>query len=153
MAEIHFATASGRIRLPVAELGARPGTDPADPAASPDPPSGEFTSRPSGPEFTLLDAVRHVGLPLGQSCRGEGVCRSCAVDIEAGGEHLGALTSLERRFGFHDTRRLACQACLPAPAGNHIVLVTHRAWGRPPAADPAADPAAPANATGATLEP
>lgn len=140
MAEIHFATASGRIRLPVAELSARPGAD-------------ESTARPFGPQFTLLDAVRHAGLPLGQSCRGEGVCRSCAVDIEAGGEHLGAVTPLERRFGFHDTRRLACQACLPAPDGAQIVLVTHRAWGRPPAADPPADPAAPACATGATLEP
>lgn len=147
MAEIHFATASGRIRLPVAELGARPGSDPepsaSDPSPGPDSPA----------ELTLLDAVRHAGLPLGQSCRGEGVCRSCAVDIEAGGEHLGALTSLERRFGFDDTRRLACQARLPAPAGNLHVLVAHRAWGRPPVAEPAADPAAPANATGATLEP
>jgi len=133
MAEIHFVTASGRIRLPVAELNARPpGSEPA-----------------SADELSVLDAVRHAGLPLGQSCRGEGVCRSCAVDIEAGGEHLGALTPLERRFGFHDTRRLACQARLPAPGRNDVVLVAHPAWGRPPAADPAAPPCA----TGATLEP
>lgn len=128
MAEIHFATASGRIRLPVAELTAKLPADQAD--------------------VTLLDAVRHVGLPLGQSCRGEGVCRSCAVDIDAGAGHLGPESPLERRFGFHDTRRLACQAHLPRAAGS-IVLVSHRAWGRPPAADPAA----PARATDATLEP
>lgn len=112
MAELHFATARGRLRLPVADL-----TD----------------------ESTLLDAVRHVGLPLGQSCRGEGVCRSCAVDIESGGQHLGPETPLEQRFGFHGTRRLACQARLPAATdAEAVVLVAHRAWGRPPANDPAA---------------
>ena len=122
MAEVHFATASGRIRLSVAQLAE---------------------------ESTLLDAVRHVGLPLGQSCRGEGVCRSCAVDILAGGEHLGPISPLERRFAFHDTHRLACQARLPAPAADLTVLVAHRAWGRPPTSDPAA----PTSATDATLGP
>lgn len=132
MAEIVFATAAGRIALPVAEL--------------------------HDGDASLLDAVRHAGLPLGQSCRGEGVCRSCAVDILAGADHLGPLSSLERRFAaraadpeaaFHATRRLACQAVLPSADVAVSVVVAHPAWGRPPAADPPAS----APETDATLEP
>lgn len=128
MAEIHLATARGPIRLPIAALTAC--RDEPGPA-------------------TVLDAVRAAGLPLGQSCRGAGVCRSCAVDIVSGASHLGPETPLELRFGFTGERRLACQAQLPDPATDHVVCVAHRAWGRPPAADPAA----PGSGTSATLEP
>lgn len=128
MAEIVFATAARRIVVPVAEI---PGPDGHD----------------------LLAAVRQAGLPLGQSCRGEGVCRSCAVDIVAGAERLGPLTPLERRFEFHAERRLACQAGLPSAHTDVSVVVTHPAWGRPPPAEPASDPAALAAAADVTLEP
>jgi ferredoxin len=124
MAEVHFLTARGRIALAIAELAV-------------------------GDEASLLDAVRHAGLPLGQSCRGEGVCRSCAVDVEDGVDHLGPPSPLERRFKFGDTRRLACQARLPTAAEPAIVVVAHSAWGRPPAVDPAVPTCGP----GATLEP
>ncbi len=100
-----FETRSARITLPLAEL------------AAPD-------------AATLLDAVRHVGLPLGQSCRGEGVCRSCSVEILAGSDTLTAPSPLERRFGFVDERRLACQARLPAASAASRVVVGHPAWGR-----------------------
>lgn len=117
MAEIVFETRSARLTLPLAEL------------AAPE-------------QATLLDAVRHVGLPLGQSCRGEGVCRSCAVEILAGRDCLTAPSPLERRFGFIDERRLACQVRLTDTALR--VVVGHPAWGRPTAAQaespgPAAD--------------
>jgi len=111
VAEIVFETRSARITLPLAELSA--------PDAA-----------------TLLDAVRHVGLPLGQSCRGEGVCRSCALEILAGDELLPAPAPLERRFGFVDARRLACQVRLPAADTALRVVVGHPAWGRPAAASP-----------------
>lgn len=130
MAEIVFRTRRGALRLPVAEL------------CAPD-------------EATLLDAVRHVGLPLGQSCRGEGVCRSCAVDVLAGDDQLGPPSPLERRFGHAGARRLACQARLPAPTAASCVVVGHPSWGRPPQppqgdGEPAGSPGP---ATGATVDP
>ncbi|MBL9106916.1 MAG: 2Fe-2S iron-sulfur cluster binding domain-containing protein [Myxococcales bacterium] len=128
MAEIVFATAARRIVVPAAEIHDPEGT-------------------------SLLAAVRHAGLPLGQSCRGEGVCRSCAVDIVAGADRLGPLTPLERRFKFSGERRLACQAGLPSAHTDVSVVVTHPAWGRPPPAEPAPDPAALAAAADVTLEP
>ena len=138
MAEIVFETRRGPIRLPVAELCA--------PA-----------------EATLLDAIRHVGLPLGQSCRGEGVCRSCAVDVPVGDEQLGPRTAIELR----ERRgapvappgvRLACQARLPAPGAGSRVVVGHLAWGRlpGPSSEPGAvTPAAgsPGPAPGASVDP
>lgn len=116
MAEIVFETRRGPITLPVAELCA--------PA-----------------EATLLDAVRHAGLPLGQSCRGEGVCRSCAVDLLAGDELLGPRTAIELRArrgvpAAPPGVRLACQARLPAAGAVARVVVGHPAWGRLPAPPP-----------------
>ena len=109
MAEIVFETRSARLTLPLAEL----------------------TAIHVGPlAATLLDAVRHVGLPLGQSCRGEGVCRSCAVEILAGSDGLTAPSPLERRFGFVDDRRLACQIPLPAADAALRVVIGHPSWGR-----------------------
>lgn len=81
---------------------------------------------------TLLDAVRTAGLPLGQSCRGVGVCRSCTIHIERGADALPPLTPLEARFGFAPDRRLACQIEL-SPA-LVLLRVHHPAWGRPPSA-------------------
>jgi len=124
VAEIVFETRGARLRLVLADL-------------------------PAPDQTTLLDAVRHVGLPLGQSCRGEGVCRSCAVEILAGGDRLTAPSPLERRFGFVDDRRLACQVRLTAADTAALVVVGHPSWGRPtaaqreppgPAADASVDP-------------
>ena len=95
---------------------------------------------------TLLDAVRAAGLPLGQSCRGEGVCRSCAVDVEVGAAELPPLTALEARFGFRPARRLSCQVVVPAASVR--VRLHHPAWGRP-----ATPPAAPTPGADGTLEP
>lgn len=103
--------------------------------------------QPDDPDSpTLLDAVRAAGLPLAQSCRGEGVCRSCAVDIEAGADALLPLSPLEARFGFAPTRRLACQIAFPGP--GVAVRVHHRSWGRP-----APPPDAPSAASDGTLDP
>jgi ferredoxin len=105
------------------------------------------TLQPDDPERpTLLDAVRAAGLPLAQSCRGEGICRSCAVDIEAGGDALLPLSRLEVRFGFTADRRLACQAPIPGP--GVALRVHHPSWGRP-----APPPDAPIPASDGTLDP
>jgi ferredoxin len=127
VAEIVFLTGSGRRVLAVPE----PGPDGAP---------------------TVLDAVRRVGLPLAQSCRGEGVCRSCVVDVHAGGEHLGAASPIERRFGLDGARRLACQAALPPAQAAAEVVVGSPAWGLPPADDPASSRTS-GHKQGATLGP
>ncbi|WP_096325763.1 2Fe-2S iron-sulfur cluster binding domain-containing protein [Nannocystis exedens] len=106
---IEFLTAARRIVLDVADIVADDGDRPP----------------------TLLDAVRAARLPLGQSCRGEGVCRSCAVDVEVGLAALPQPSALEVRFGFTGARRLACQVALPA--AQELVRLHHSAWGRPPA--------------------
>lgn len=107
----------------------------------------EAALQPDDPDRpTLLDAVRAAGLPLAQSCRGVGVCRSCAVDIEAGAAALLPLSSLEARFGFGPTRRLACQVAFPGP--GVAVRVHHGSWGRP-----APPPDAPSAASDGTLDP
>ena len=98
------------------------------------------------PPATLLDAVRAAGLPLGQSCRGEGVCRSCAIDVEAGAAALLPLSPIEQRFRFTPERRLACQAVIPAGAVR--LRLHHPAWGRQPAVPPAPRPD-----SGGTLDP
>lgn len=95
---------------------------------------------------TLLDAVRRAGLPIGQSCRGEGVCRSCVVDVEAGAAALPPLSPIEVRFEFTPARRLACQAVIPA--ADVRVRLHHPAWGRP-----AASREAPRTDADGTLDP
>ncbi|MDC0718920.1 2Fe-2S iron-sulfur cluster binding domain-containing protein [Nannocystis bainbridge] len=103
---------------------------------------------------TLLDAVRTARLPLGQSCRGEGVCRSCAVEVEVGLAALSQPTAIEARFGFTGPSRLACQVALPA-TGERVRL-HHPAWGRPAAASGGATSAPPSGPGGAAddrLEP
>ena len=138
VAEIVFETRRGPITLPVAELCA--------PA-----------------EATLLDAVRHAGLPLGQSCRGEGVCRSCTVDLITGGDELGPRTAIElrERRGAPASPpgvRLACQARLPAPGAVARVVVGHPAWGRGPSlatepGDHGPPDGSPGPAPGASVDP
>ncbi len=102
MARVELETSRGRVVLDLAP----------DPADAP----------------TLLDTIRQAGLPIGQSCRGEGVCRSCVVDVEAGAAALLPLTALEVRFRFTPERRLACQAVIPP--GDVRVRLHHPGWGR-----------------------
>ncbi len=112
---------------------------------------------------TLLDAVRHAGLPLGQSCRGEGICRSCAIEILAGAEQLAPPSALELRQlrprpGEPDdphapTQRLACQAPIPAPTTTVRLLLAHPAWGRPLQGPGEPSDGSPAPAPDATVAP
>lgn len=116
MATLEFLTAARRIVLESADIA----------PAEPDLP------------VTLLDAVRAARLPLGQSCRGEGVCRSCAVDVLGGAAELPPPGAIETRFRFEAGRRLACQVVVPAAAVR--VRLHHPSWGLPPAPPtPAAD--------------
>lgn len=108
--------------------------------------SGDLAPAEPDQAATLLDAVRVARLPIGQSCRGEGVCRSCAVEIEIGAAELPPPTALEARFGFRAARRLACQVVVPTASVR--VRLHHPSWGRPPA-----PPAPPSPAADGRLEP
>lgn len=117
------------------------------------------------PGATLLDAVRRVGLPLGRSCGGEGVCRSCAVEVLIGADQLAAPGALELRqlrarpgdpepHHSQAAQRLACQVALPGPGSTSRVVLGHAAWGRPPEpAAPGTSGGSPAPAPGATVDP
>ncbi|MEZ4381478.1 MAG: 2Fe-2S iron-sulfur cluster binding domain-containing protein [Nannocystaceae bacterium] len=101
------------------------------------------------PGESLLELVNRAALPLGQSCHGEGICRSCDLEVVAGAEQLTPLSPLElraRRLDRAGGRRLACQvwargdAPLPAPASASAesaqaaaatVTLWHPAWGYP----------------------
>jgi len=88
------------------------------------------------PGETVLDVVNRLGLPLGQSCRGEGVCRSCRIFLIRGHEHLTPLTELERRDRSLDHEagwRLACQ----------LSPVTKADWQHGAAAEHPVDPGDP----------
>ena len=49
------------------------------------------------PETSLLDAAREAGLPVAQTCTGEGVCARCGMEILAGGDDLAPESEDETR--------------------------------------------------------
>ena len=75
---------------------------------------------------TLLDAARRANVPLGNSCRGIGICARCRVRIVEGAENLGAPTSVEERVSkqrdLGADERLACQAVV---LGDCAVTTTY----------------------------
>ncbi|HIL01518.1 MAG TPA: 2Fe-2S iron-sulfur cluster binding domain-containing protein [Myxococcales bacterium] len=42
------------------------------------------------PGTSLLEAAREAGLPVAQTCTGEGICARCGMQIVEGGEDLAA---------------------------------------------------------------
>ena len=58
---------------------------------------------------TLLAAAARAGAPLGNACRGRGVCRACAVLVVSGAEQLGPAEALERAMELEPPWRMACQ--------------------------------------------
>jgi ferredoxin len=79
----------------------------------------------------LLAAIRAAGLPLGSSCDGEGVCRSCWVYILRGHALLSARSAAED--GLEEDRRLACQsALLSVKSSSDTIEVWHPSWGPRP---------------------
>ncbi len=99
-----------------------------------------------GPLPSLLDVINAAELPLGQSCRGVGICRSCGVWADASAGALSPPTDREDAAALPDGWRLACQArvatpelvCAPtSPEGRVDVRLWHPAWGVP---EPERDP-------------
>jgi adenylate cyclase len=76
---------------------------------------------------TIISAANRAGVPIGQSCNGDGICGWCKVKVIQGMENLSPPTALERRLmtacAFaHDERA----ACLAKIAGD--ISVTTGYW-------------------------
>lgn len=66
------------------------------------------------PEGTsLLAAIVRARLPIGRSCRGQGVCFACRVAVEEGAPNLSPRTTIEDSLT--DRARLACRARVHGP--------------------------------------
>ena len=82
---------------------------------------------------TLLEAINKAGCGIGQSCRGEGICRACKVQVLHGEELLCPPTASERAAQLAVCWRLACQALVPTTdackADNSCLVVWHPQWG------------------------
>ncbi len=84
---------------------------------------------------TILSAANGVGLPIGQSCSGEGICGWCKVTIVNGLENLDSPSGLERKLivekEFGPSERAACLAVIggnvwiisPIPSGTKVTIV------------------------------
>ncbi len=77
-----------------------------------------INSQPVGAEIgkTLFEAATEAGIAVPSSCRKQGRCRECLVEVTAGLELLTAPAPEERHLqnGF----RLACRCAIAAPAGQ-----------------------------------
>jgi len=75
--------------------------------------NGKSLSTPSGP--SIFDCSEELGVHVPTSCRKNGKCRECIVEISEGTELLSELTSEEEHLG--EEFRLACRARLVGETG------------------------------------
>jgi ferredoxin, 2Fe-2S len=75
---------------------------------------------------SLLAAAARAGAPLGNACRGQGVCRACAVLVVDGAQTLDAVGELERRMQLEPGWRMGCKTHVRA-AGRLQLWIPH--WG------------------------
>ena len=75
---------------------------------------------------SLLAAAARAHAPLGNACRGQGVCRACAVLVISGARLLDEPNALEQAMQLDPPWRMACQTRVRAP--GHIELWTPN-WG------------------------
>lgn len=63
---------------------------------------------------TIISAANRAGVPIGQSCNGDGICGWCKVKVLRGMENLSPPTPIERRLmascAFAPDERAACLA-------------------------------------------
>jgi 2Fe-2S ferredoxin len=78
---------------------------------------------------TLLAAASRASAPLGNACRGQGVCRACAVLVVEGADLLDPPGELERQMQLEAPWRMACQTRVRGP-GRLRLWTFH--WGGDP---------------------
>ncbi len=93
-------------------------------------PSPRVRFEPMGVEVAVprgrrvYDVAMANGLPLAQSCRGEGICSRCGVRVLRGAEHLSPERAPERmRKAANEVDRTLRLACLTTIRGP-VVLTT-----------------------------
>ena len=64
-------------------------------------------------ERTLFECAEELGVGVPTSCRAQGRCRECLVEVEAGGDLLSAVTEEEAHLS--GTFRLACRTRMERP--------------------------------------
>lgn len=78
------------------------------------------------PGETILDAAIKAGLPVANSCSGEGVCGGCRMRVVSGAEHLDPPTAREkeimRKYQYTGDERAAC---VVTPHGDITVTTTY----------------------------
>ena len=64
----------------------------------------------------LMHALLDNGVPVASSCRGDGVCAKCRIEIVHGLENLGLENSTEaflrERHGLQKNERISCQTAV-----------------------------------------
>ena len=75
---------------------------------------------------SLLAAAARAKAPLGNACRGQGVCRACAVLVVHGAQLLDGVGELERHMQLEPGWRMACQTHVRR-AGQLHLWIPH--WG------------------------
>lgn len=89
----------------------------------------DFGEREVDDGTTLLAAASRARAPLGNACRGQGVCRACAVLVVNGAELLEPPGELEQQMQLEPGWRMACQTRVRGR--GHLVLWTFH-WGGEP---------------------
>ena len=97
----------------------------------------DFGTLAVAPGTTLLAAASRADAPLGNACRGQGVCRACAVRVLVGAELLDDPGPLERQMQLDPGWRMACKTRVSARTGALRLWTPH--WG-PESPDDAGDP-------------
>ncbi len=87
----------------------------------------DFGELEVGVGTSLLAAANRAAAPLGNACRGQGVCRACAVLVITGADLLAPAGELERRMQLPPPWRMACQTRVRADAGLVELWTPH--WG------------------------
>lgn len=76
-----------------------------------------------------MAAAQRAGVPLGNACRSQGVCRACTVLVLAGGQHLASPGELERRMNLEQGWRMACQTRVNVDDASAEIVIWIPAWG------------------------
>src|SRR4051794_11472424 len=76
--------------------------------------NGQTTDAPPG--ASLFECAEGVGVQVPTSCRKNGKCKECIVEISAGAELVSPPTEAEQHLT--GNFRLSCQACVVADAGE-----------------------------------
>jgi 2Fe-2S ferredoxin len=58
----------------------------------------------------IFDVLLDEGFPIASSCRGNGICHWCKIQVSSGQENLTGLSKFEEKATLENNERLSCQA-------------------------------------------